>query len=75
MHFSNVHLYCHFWAFFVVQSVMNLPEMWEIWVRSLGWEDSLEEGRATHSGIFAWRIPKDRGAWRAAVHGVRKSRT
>ena len=30
--------------------------MWETWVRSLGWEDPLEEGMATHSGIFAWRI-------------------
>ena len=34
----------------------NLPAMREIWVRSLGWEDSLEEGMATHSGILAWRI-------------------
>ena len=39
-------------------------------VRSLGWEDPLEEGMATHSSILAWRIPTDRGAWRAAVHGV-----
>ena len=31
--------------------------MWETWVRSLGWEDSLEEGMATHSNILAWRIP------------------
>ena len=33
------------------------------WIRSLGWEDSLEEGMATHSSILAWRIPMDRGAW------------
>ena len=36
--------------------VKNLPAMWETWVRSLGWEDPLEEGMATHSSILAWRI-------------------
>ena len=55
--------------------VKNLPPMWETWVRSLGWEDPLEEGMATHSNILAWRIPMDRGAWRATVHSVAKSRT
>ena len=45
------------WASLVVQTVKNLPAMWETWVRSLGWEDSLEEGMATHSSILAWRIP------------------
>ena len=35
----------------------NLPAMWETWVQSLGWENSLEEGMATHSSILAWRIP------------------
>ena len=49
--------------------------MRETWVRSLGQEDPLEEGMATHSSILAWRIPMDRGAWRATVHGVVKSRT
>jgi len=49
--------------------------MWEIWVRSLGWEDPLEEGKATHSSALAWRIPMDRGAWWATVHGVAKSQT
>ena len=44
--------------------------MWETWVRSLGWEDPLEEGMATHSSILAWRISMDRGAWWATVHGV-----
>ena len=34
--------------------------MWETWVRSLGWEDPLEKGIATHSSILAWRIPMDR---------------
>ena len=37
--------------------------MRETWVRSLGWEDPLEEGMATHSIILAWRIPLDKGAW------------
>ena len=40
-----------------------------------GREDPLEEGMATHSSILAWRIPMDRGAMQATVHGVAKSRT
>ena len=44
-------------------------------VRFLGWDDPLEEGMATHSGILAWRIPMDRGAWQAIVHGVTMSQT
>ena len=35
----------------------NSPAMWETWVRSLGWEEPLEKGKATHSNILAWRIP------------------
>ena len=46
-----------------------------MWVRSLGWEDLLEEGMATHCSVFAWRILMDRGAWQATVHRVTKSRT
>ena len=38
--------------------VKNLPEMWETWVRSPGWEDPLEKGTATHSIILAWRVPR-----------------
>ena len=38
--------------------------MGETWVQSLGWEDPLGEGMATHSRVLAWRIPMDRGAWR-----------
>ena len=49
--------------------------MWETWVQYLGWEDSLEEDKATHSSILAWRIPMDKGAWRVTVHGVTKSWT
>ena len=41
----------------VAQRVKNLPTMQETWVQSLAWEDSLEKGMATHSGIVAWRIP------------------
>ena len=46
----------------------------ETWVPSLGLEDPLEQGMATHSSILAWRIPMDRGAWRSTVHRVTKSR-
>ena len=41
--------------------------------RSLGWEDLLEKGKATHSSILAWRIPMDRGAWWARVHGSQRA--
>ena len=51
-----------------------LQEPQETWVQSLGREDPLEEGMATHSSILAWRIPMDKGAWRAIVHWVAKSR-
>ena len=44
-------------ASLVAQTVKNLPAMQETWVRSLGWEDSLEKGVATHSSILAWRVP------------------
>ena len=46
--------------------VKNPPAMQETWVRSLGWEDLLEKGKATHSSILAWRVP---------VHGIAESRT
>ena len=41
----------------MAQMVKNPPAVWETWVRSLGWEDSLEEGMATHSSVLIWRIP------------------
>ena len=59
----------------LAQMVKNMPAMWETWVQSMGWEDSLEEGMAIHPSILTWRTPMDRGAWWAAVHGVAKSWT
>ena len=59
----------------MAQAVKNLPAMWETWIRSLGREDPLEEGVATHCSILSWRIPVDRGAWWATVHGIAKSWT
>ena len=50
----------------VAQLVKNLPAMRESWLLSLGWEDSLEKGKAIHSSILAWRIP-----W--TIHGVAES--
>ena len=55
--------------------VKNPSAIRDTWVRFLGWEDPLEEGMVTHSSILAWRIPMDRGAWRATVHGVATSQT
>ena len=55
----------------------NPPEMQEpqeMQVRSLGWEDPLEEGMATNSSILAWSIPLDRGAWWATVPGPQRVR-
>ena len=60
----------------MAQTVRNLPAIRKTWlVQSLGWEDPLEEGMATHSSIPAWRIPMDSGAWRTTVHRVAKSQT
>ena len=47
------------WAYLVAQLVKNPPAMWGTWVRSLGWEDPLEKGKATHYSILAWIIPWD----------------
>ena len=73
LHFIQPSLGCG--ASLVAQMVKNLPEMQETWVLSLGWEDPLEEGMATHSSIFVWRIPMDREAWQDTVHGVKKNWT
>ena len=57
------------WASLVAQLANNPPAMLETWVWSLGWEDPLRKGKATHSSILAWRIP-----WTdCIVHGVAKS--
>ena len=61
------------WASLLAQMVKNPPAMLETWFRSLRWEDPLEEGLETHSSILAWKIPMDKGAWRATVHQVTKS--
>ena len=53
----------------------SLPAMPETWVWSVGWEDPLEEGMATHSSILAWRMSMNREDWQAIVHGVAKSQT
>ena len=49
--------------------VKNPPAMQETWVRSLGWEDPLEKGKATHSSILAWRIP-----WTVESMGLQRVR-
>ena len=70
--------YSQFGDFLVVQMVKNLLAMWEIGVRSLGQEDPLEKGMATHSNIFAWRIPwteENPMNWWATVLRVAKSQT
>ena len=59
----------------MAQTVKNPFAMWETWVRSLGWEDPLEEDMTTHSSFLAWRSPTDREAWWATVHAVVKSWT
>ena len=62
------------WASLVVQTVKNPPEIQEIWIGSMGWEDPLEEGMATHSRVLAWRIPMDRGAGMLQSMGLQRVR-
>ena len=52
-----------FWASLVAELVQNPPAMQKTWVQSLGWEDPLEKGKATHSSILAWRIPWTDSPW------------
>ena len=68
------HLSPSSWTSLVAQEVKNLPAIQETQVQSLGREDTLEKGMTTHSSVLAWKNPIDRGAWRATVHGVTKSR-
>ena len=58
----------------VVKNQPAVQETQEMQVRSLGQEDPLEEDMATHSSILAWRIPIDRGAWRATDRGIKRVR-
>ena len=59
----------------MAQVVTNLPAMWETQVQFLGQKDPLEKRMATHSSILAMENSMDKGAWRATVHGITKSRT
>ena len=59
----------------VAQTVKNRPAMQEVWVQSLGWEDPLEEGMATHSNILALRIPWTEEPGGLQAMRVTKSRT
>ena len=59
----------------MAQILKNRPAMRENQVQSLGREDPLEEGVATHSSVLAWRVPTDRGAWWATVYGITKTQT
>ena len=61
-------------AFLVAQAVKNPPAMQETWVRSLGWEDSLEKGIATYSNILAWRIPWTEGSGGLLSMGAQRAR-
>ena len=58
------------WASPVAQMVKNPPSMRETWVRSLVWEDPLEQGMAIHSSIIAWRIP-----WTEVPGGLQSTRS
>ena len=67
---TSMHVY---WASLIAQLIKESTCNVRPWDRSLGWEDPLEEGMATHSTILTWRIPMDAGGWWATVHGVTKS--
>ena len=60
----------HNWASLVAQRLKHLPAMWETWVQSLGWEDTLEKEMATRSSILAWRIP-----WTEEPGGLQSTRS
>ena len=58
-----------------VKNPPTMQETHEMLLPFLGWDDPLEEDKATHSSILAWRISMDRGAWQATVHRIAKSQT
>ena len=59
----------------VVKNLLAMQEPQEMWVRSLGWEDLLEKGMATHSSILAWRIPRTEESGGLQSMGVTKNQT
>ena len=59
----------------MVKIHLPMQEIQEMWVQSVGWEDSLEKEMATHSSILAWENSMSRGAWWTIVHGVTESDT
>ena len=63
------------WASLVAQTIKNPPAMQETWVRSLGWEDPLEKGMATHSHILVWEIPRTEEPGGLQSTGSRKNQT
>ena len=63
------------WASPVAQMVKKLPVMQDTWIRSLGWEDPMEKGMATHSSILAWRIPLTEEPGRLQSTGLQRSQT
>ena len=56
----------------VAQMVKNPPAVWETWVHSLGWEEPLEEGMATHSSILSWRVPRTEEPGRLQSMGLQR---
>ena len=62
------------WESSVAQTVKNLPAMQETWVQSLGQEDPLGKGMATHSSILAWRIPWTEESGRLQSRGPQRIR-
>ena len=65
--------YLLYWGLPGGSEIKNPPDKLKTQVHSLGQEDPLEKEMATHSSVLAWRIPVDRGAWWATVHGVADS--
>ena len=62
-------------ASLVIQMVKNLTAIWETWVQSLGWENPLKNGKASHSSILAWRIPSTEEPGRLHSMGSKESDT
>ena len=71
--YTYIHTYIYvnaaiLWTSLIGQLIKNLPAMQKTWVRSLSWEDPLEEGMATHSRFLTWRIPMERRTCQATVN-------